>query len=221
MFLCCGIRMYDWANSQGQIHFYLSAIDVSPTSHKSASARGTRCEVFSSLCVHARICVFACDCVGVNVCVFMRQKVNRFPREGFGEEKVSKLPRAVCREITRLYGGTHTHTLILFWQWFLAQLNLNLMSVQRATANRGFDKVVVLARMLHTPLPAGRMSGHLWWYHRTDRWHRTAHPILPSVIPLTDGKMKDIHQSKCLHTPNFVSQSTGARWILNTLWRRY
>lgn len=70
--------MYYWANSRGQIHFYLSAIDVTPTFHKSASAEAPDVRFFLFVCARA--------IVYVTMCVFMRRKVNRFPQDGFREE---------------------------------------------------------------------------------------------------------------------------------------
>lgn len=71
--LCCSIRMYYWANSRGQIHFYLSAIDVTPTSHKSASAEAPDVRFFLFLCTCRNLCVCMrlsmCPCVSVCACV--------------------------------------------------------------------------------------------------------------------------------------------------------
>lgn len=116
------------------------------------------------------------------------------------------LPRAVCREITLLYGSAHAPW-SCFDSGFLAQLNPNLVSVQGATVNRGSDKAALVARSPHTPLPAGRMSGHLWWCRRTDGCRWTAPPILPLVIPLSDGNWR------AFINPNvFILQTVCPRW---------
>lgn len=160
---------------------------------------------FSSLRAHASICVFACVCARANVCIYESKGESIFTRWLQGGIGLT-LPRAVCREITLLYGSAHTHW-SCFDSGFLAQLNLNLVSVQGVTVNRGFDKVVVLARSPHTPLPAGRMSGHLWWYHCTDHCRWTAPPILSCVIPLSDG-----HWRAFINPNVFVLQTLCPSW---------
>lgn len=155
----------------------------------------------------------ACDCVHVNVCVQKAKGESiskRWLRGGIG---LTTARSCLWRNNPVIW--QRTHTLILFWQWFLAQLNPNLVSEQRATANRSFDKVVVLANASHispcrrderSPLMvsshrplASNSPSTITWFNTTGWW-----------------QMKDIYQSKCLHTANFVSQLTGARWILNT-----
>lgn len=63
------------------------------------------------------------------------------------------------------------------------------MSVQRATANRGFDKVVVLARVFPTrlSLQAGRAVTSDGIITQA-AGIQTIRPLLPRVIPLADGR---------------------------------
>lgn len=161
---------------------------------------------FSSLCVHAGICVFACDCVHVSVCVYESKGESIYTRWLQGGIGLI-LPRAVCREITLLYGSAHTH-----WSCFDSGFWHSLTLISCLHGER--------QRRLHTPLPAGRTSGHFWWCHRTDRWRRTARPILPCVIPLADGRWRTSINPNVFILQT-LSQLTGVRWILNILRPRY
>lgn len=103
--------------------------------HSNFSPKGLRFGVHqmrgcSSLWAHTSVAVLAWGCVdGYEKAKSM---FTRWYQRGIGVA----LPTAACREITLSHG--RAHTLILFWQWFLAQLNLNLISIQGVTANRGF-----------------------------------------------------------------------------------
>lgn len=144
---------------------------------------GTRCEVFP-LFVWAK----------VSWRVFVRWKVNWFPQDGFvgGRNRVSRLPGAVCGEITPLCDSTHA--LILLWQWFLAQLNLNLMTVQRWQGGRT----------------------NVRWYHCTGCWHRTHRPPLAWVIPLSDDRWRAFVNPNALtlQTLCHAWQEQDGSWIV-------
>lgn len=179
---------------------------------------GTRCEVLP-LCV----CVSSCCCVCANVCVYEvkgESIFTRWLREGIGlttaqsclwrnNPVIWQHPHAHMHTRWSCFDSSFWHSLTLI-SWLyrerqgIAALTKQLLMPECITQlSRRHDERSPLMVSSHRPL-ASNSPSTITWCNTTYWW-----------------QMKDIHQSKCLHTPNLMSQLTGARWILNTLWQRH